>query len=102
MRPQSFGKELMLTKSEFSSNIIATMSMTVNKISISLPTYIIDYLAAIAGKREVSGFIARAVEEKMLRDTGGDDPVEAFIALRKRLPKVSDHAIRAAVSKGRT
>lgn len=77
------------------------MSTTVNKISISLPQHIADYLASKVGKREVSGFIAGAVEEKILRDVGTDDPVEAFIAFRNQLPKVSEKTIRAAISKGR-
>lgn len=77
------------------------MSTTVNKISISLPTHLTDYLAVAIGKREVSGFIAAAVEEKILCDVGTDDPVEAFIAFRNQLPKVSEKTIRAAISKGR-
>ena len=77
------------------------MSMTIQKISISLPRYLTDHLAVLLGKRELSGFIAKAVEEKLLRDTSAD-PVEEFIALRNRLPRVSDQAIRAAITKGRT
>lgn len=76
------------------------MSMTVNKISISLPKHIADYLAVKLGNRQVSGFIAKAVEEKILRDTS-IDPVEEFIAMRKQLPKISYKAIRAAMVKGR-
>lgn len=77
------------------------MSMNVGKISVSLPLHLTDYLATKVGKREVSGFIAEAVEEKMLRDAGSDDPVEAFIELRTLLPKVSDKEIREAINKGR-
>jgi hypothetical protein len=77
------------------------MNTTFNKISISLPPHITDYLSAKVGKREVSKYITIALEEKMLRDTV-DDPVETFIAMRKNVPKISDHAIRAAIVKGRT
>ena len=76
------------------------MSMTVNKISISLPVHIAEYLSATVGKRHVSRFITKVLQEKLLRDTS-KDPVEDFIAIRNRLPRVSDHAIRAAITKGR-
>ena len=77
------------------------MSTTVSKFSVSMPRYIYEQLAAKLGKREVSGFIADAVEERLLGEAT-EDIVEAFIAMRQRLPKVSTKAIKEAMEKGRT
>lgn len=84
-----------------SSTIIRTMSTTVSKFSVSMPSYIYEQLAVKLGKREVSGFIADAVEKRLLDETIQDD-VEAFIAIRQKLPKVSVKAIQEAIEKGRT
>ncbi len=76
------------------------MSNTVSKFSISMPSYIYRQLSAQLGKREVSSFIASAVEEKLL-DVSAGDSVEAFIALRRRLPKVTGQALKEAIGQGR-
>lgn len=77
------------------------MGTNVQKISISIPAYLYARLASLLAKREMSGYITRAVEEKLLDDvTAG--AVSEFIALRPRLPKVNRQAIEAAVVKGRT
>lgn len=77
------------------------MSTTVQKISISMPAYLYARLAAMLAKREVSGYITTAVEEKLLDDIT-DGPVEQFFALRNRLPKMSRQTIDRAMAKGRT
>ena len=77
------------------------MSTTVSKFSVSMPSYMYEQLAAKLGKREVSGFITDAVEERLLDEVTQDD-VEAFIAMRQRLPKVSTKVIKEAMEKGRT
>lgn len=83
-----------------SSTIILTMSTTVSKFSVSMPEYLYAQLATKLGKREVSGFITDAVEEKLL-NVATDDAVETFIAMRQKIPKVNAKAIKEAVEKGR-
>ncbi len=76
------------------------MSMTIQKISISLPRYLTDYLAVKLGNRQMSGFIARALEEKILNDIPVGS-VDTFLAHRKKLPKISYKIIRQAIERGR-
>ncbi len=73
------------------------MSTTVNKISISIPEYIYE---RVAQTKNVSAFITEAVEEKLLTETI-ENPVEDFIAMRSRLPKIRKEDIREAINKGR-
>lgn len=76
------------------------MSTTVSKFSVSMPSYIYQQLAARLGKREVSGFVTAAVEEKLL-NTNHEDAVEAFLAMRSKLPKFDRKTIKDAIVKGR-
>lgn len=76
------------------------MSTTVQKISISVPNNLYENLLALLGKREVSKFIAEAIEEKVLEKKLGGG-VENFIALRAKLPKVVRKKILLAIEKGR-
>lgn len=71
-----------------------------SKFSVSIPSYIYEQLAASVGKREVSGFIAQAVEEKLL-DDAVEQSVEDFINLRNTLPKLRAGDIRKAMAQGR-
>ena len=64
------------------------------------PSYIYQQLASRLGKREVSSYISEAVEEKLLNEAI-EDNVEAFIAMRERLPKFSAKAIKKAIERGR-
>lgn len=76
--------------------------MNLQRITVSLPEHVYDNLMMLVDKGAVSRFIAEATEERILEEkTKKKDPVEEFIALRGKLPKLSDRKIFAAIRKGR-
>ena len=76
--------------------------MNVQRITVSMPKYIHEELLVYAGKRQLSRFVAEAVEEHLLeRKTTPVDPITEFFNLRNRLPKFSHKKIMAAIKKGR-
>lgn len=74
--------------------------MNMNKITISIPRYLHEDLKSLVKKREVSKFVAKAVEKQLLEEKVGKTTDE-FISLRKKLPKFSRNKILTAIKKGR-
>lgn len=75
--------------------------ITTQKISVSLPFHLYDYLASTVSPREISSYIATAVEHKML-DEKINNPINSFLALRKQLPKFKNKDLLSAIHQGRT
>lgn len=75
--------------------------ITTQKISISLPSYLYDYLATTVSGREISSYVTDAVEHKILNEKI-NNPITDFIALREQLPKFSSQEILSAIHQGRT
>ena len=73
------------------------------RITISLPDYLYQQLQTYAPKRQVSRFVAEAVEAKILDKTIPTDPIEDFITLKHslNLPKLTFKQLKAAIAKGR-
>jgi metal-responsive CopG/Arc/MetJ family transcriptional regulator len=76
--------------------------MATQRLTVSLPDYLYDRLQPLLQERQLSSFVAEAVEEKILARTQKDDPVEAFLGWRRVVPKFSNRQILAAIRKGRT
>jgi len=77
--------------------------MNYQRVTVSLPKNIYEDLLKLIGKGKVSSFVAEATEEKILdKKIEPKDPIEAFLALRKKTKKISDSEIMAAIRKGRT
>ena len=77
--------------------------MNYQRVTVSLPKNIYEDLLKLIGKGKVSSFVAEATEEKILdKKIEPKDPIEAFLALRKKPKKISDSEIMAAIRKGRT
>jgi len=77
--------------------------MNYQRITISLPKNIYEDLLSLFGRGKVSGVVAEAVEEKILKKKlEPKDPVKAFLALRKVTPKLTHKEIMDAIHKGRT
>ena len=78
------------------------MSTNVQKISISMPRDIYQELVSFLGKGKISRFITEATEDKLLEEKlVQKDPIEAFFAHKKDLPKLTHRQIMAAIKKGR-
>lgn len=75
--------------------------MATQRLTVSLPDYLYDRLQLLVRERQLSAFVAQAVEEKILVQTEEADPVEAFLNWRRVVPKFSDRQILAAIEKGR-
>jgi hypothetical protein len=75
--------------------------MATQRLTVSLPDYLYDQLQPLLQERQLSAFVAEAVEEKILAQTQSDDPVEAFLDWRRVVPKLSDQQILTAIRKGR-
>lgn len=73
--------------------------MSMQRITVSLPKYIYEDLGERIPQGKVSSFVAQAVERKLLELK--TDPINEFIALRKKLPKKSRAEVLAAIKKGR-
>ena len=77
--------------------------MNYQRVTVSLPKDLFEDLINLIGKGKVSSFVAEATEEKILeKKLEPKDPVEAFLALRKKTKKLSDSEIMTAIRKGRT
>lgn len=77
-------------------------SMNLQRITISLPGYIYEKLVKQIPPRKVSRFVATVLEEKLIvQKKQVTDPIKDFVDLRRKLPKVSDKKIFAAIRKGR-
>jgi hypothetical protein len=101
-QPYQYNKKILLTFFLFRNTIIHTMSMNIQRITISLPIYLYQRLTDIVPKRKVSSFIASALEEKIITHKVSNlDPIDDFFALRKKTPKLTDKSIISAISKGR-
>ena len=86
-----------MTKHTGSITIILTMSM--QRITFSLPKDIYQELVGLLPAGEVSKFVTRAVEKELLAFSF--DPIEDFIELGKKLPKRKKEAILKAIRRGR-
>ena len=75
--------------------------MATQRLTVSLPDYLYDQLQPLLQERQLSAFVAEAVEEKILAQTQSDDPVEAFLDWRRVVHKLSDQQILTAIRKGR-
>lgn len=78
--------------------------METKRITVSVPTYIYKQAKKMVKDRELSSFVADAIQEKVIntRIKEKTDPVEVFMNLRKKYPhKLSTKQILANISKGR-
>ena len=76
--------------------------MNYQRITVSLPTHIYEDLLRLFGKGKISGVVAEAVEKRILdKKLEPKDPVEAFFAHKKDLPKLTHRQIMTAIRKGR-
>lgn len=76
------------------------VSMNSYRITVSLPAHIYASLHRVAKRRGVSRYVAQAVERQML-EKRAEDPVDAFLALRGKLPFRSREEILEAIHRGR-
>lgn len=74
--------------------------MNNQKITISLPHHIYEQLVSRTRKRHVSKYVATAIERQILEEKD-IDPINEFIAMREKLPKVTRIRILQAINKGR-
>ncbi len=76
--------------------------MNYQRITISIPNHVYDDLLTYIGKGNISGFAADVMSDRLLKNKmRPKDPVEAFLAHRKNLPKFTHEEIMAAIRKGR-
>ncbi len=75
------------------------MSMNTQRITVSVAEDIYLRMISRVPIRGVSKFVADAVAEKLMEETG--DPFDAFLALRKRTHKINQRKIFDAIKKGR-
>jgi len=75
--------------------------ITTQKISVSLPSHLYDYLVATVSPREISSYISQAIERTMLSDKI-DNSIDSFLDLRKITPKFKNQDLLLAIHKGRT
>lgn len=73
--------------------------MNTQRITVSLPKYLYEDLVQLIPAGRVSHFVAQALENKLMEVD--EDPIEEFIALRKKLPKAKKATILKAIKKGR-
>ena len=77
--------------------------MNYKRVTVSLPTYVYEDLIALLPRGEISSFVAEATENRLLEEKfEKKDPIEAFFAHKKDLPKLTHKQIMAAIRKGRT
>ncbi|MFZ2199984.1 MAG: hypothetical protein WAV40_04305 [Microgenomates group bacterium] len=75
--------------------------ITTQKISVSLPIHLFDYLSANIPPRELSSYISEAVEHKVLNEKI-TSTVDNFLALKSKMPKFTKQTILHAIHQGRT
>lgn len=74
----------------------------VRRVTVSLPNYIYQRLVKTVPERKVSSFVARVLEEELLVSIEKPiDPIDDFLEMRKKVPKLSYKKIREAINKGR-
>ena len=85
-----------------SKNLVHTVSMNTQRVTVSLPNYVYEDLLALIPRGDISGFVSEATEEKLLeKKLEPKDPVKAFCDLRKVTPKLNDRQIMEAIRRGR-
>jgi len=73
--------------------------MNTQRITISIPKYLYEDLLLQLPPRKISGFTTRALEKELMElET---DPIEEFIKLEGKLPKIKKAKILRAIKKGR-
>lgn len=80
------------------------MNSTLNtrRVTVSLPGYIYEKLIKQIPQRRVSRFVSSVLEEKLLASIEkSGDPIDDFLEMRKKVPKLSYQKIRKAIDKGR-
>jgi len=77
--------------------------MNYQRITINIPKNVYDDLLTIYGKGKISEAMSEAAERQVLRKKlEPKDPIKAFFAHRKNLPKLTNNEIIEAIHKGRT
>lgn len=77
--------------------------MNYQRVTVSLPISVYENLLSLIGKGKISSFVAEATENQILEEKLKlkVDPVKAFFAHKKDLPKLTHEEIMAAIRKGR-
>lgn len=76
--------------------------MSTQRLTITLPDYLHDWLMNDVPARQVSQFVSKALEEKILTLLRTrKNPIDEFLALRKKTPKISQKEIFTAIEKDR-
>lgn len=83
-------------------SIIINHTMSMKRITVTLPGYLHENLSRKVPPGQVSRFIAEAVENRLL-NAETEDAIEEFVALRAKLKKYrkSGDSILKAIKKGR-
>lgn len=77
-------------------------SLNTQRVTVSLPSYIYGRLIKQVPERQISRFVADVLEEKLLASLiKSRDPIDDFLEMRKKVPKLSYKKIREAINKGR-
>ena len=72
--------------------------MNTQRVTVSLPIYLYQQLTEKVKSGEVSGFIARAVEDKLMcTPESKEDAVTSFLKLRNKLPKFTKQVVILAL-----
>jgi len=74
--------------------------MNRERITISIPKYLGEELKKLVEKRKLSRFVTRALEKQILEEKI-ENPIQAFLSLRKKLPKLPQKRIISAIKRGR-
>jgi len=69
------------------------------RLTVSLPKYLYEDLLQLVAAGNISSFVARAVETRLLE--AESDPFDEFIKLREKFPKKRREEIIKAIRKGR-
>lgn len=73
--------------------------MSTQRLTVTLPEQLHNKLTKNIPTGKVSSFVATAVEKELLNRK--EDPINYFIQLSKKLPKVEHSTIMDAIEKGR-
>lgn len=84
--------------SNIPDNIIG-ITMNTQRLTVTLPKTLYEMVFQQIPSGGVSRFVAAAVERELLIER--PDPVDEFLFLRKKLPKVDQKTILQAIKKGR-
>jgi len=74
--------------------------MNQERITISIPKYLGEELKKLVEKRKLSSFVTKALERQILEEKI-ENPIRAFLSLRKKLPKLSQRRIISAIKRGK-